>query len=83
MGQASPSFYNTVNMERYKRSSPKYDWKLSKEVRIKPLKKTPAGQPEVSPVAYRPDESLKKRVFESGQANLFSKEKGKSFIAME
>lgn len=81
MGLATPSFYNSVNLENYKTSSPKHDWKISKQVRIKPLKRTPAGQAEVSPAAYKPDESLKKKIFASVPTNAFCKEKGKSFIA--
>ena len=80
MGMATPSHIKPVDLEKYKTSSPKFDWKVSKTVRIQPLKPTPKGEPEVSPVAYNPEESLKKRIYTSVQTYSYSKEKGKSFI---
>ena len=77
---SSPSHYNSLDLEKYKTSSPKFDWKVSKTVRISPLKRTPKDVAEVSPVAYNPEDSLKKRVFTSVQTYSYSKEKGKSFI---
>jgi hypothetical protein len=66
---SSPSHYNSIDLDKHKNSSPKYDWKISKSLRIKPLKRTAAGVPEVSPAAYKPDESLKKLIFEKGVSN--------------
>ena len=81
MGLSTPSHIKPVDLEKYKTSSPKFDWKLSKTVRISPLKKTPKDIAEVSPVAYNPEDALKKRVFTSVQTYSYSKEKGKSFIS--
>ena len=77
---SSPSHYKEIDLDKYKTSSPKFDWKVSKTVRISPLKRTPKEMPEVSPVAYNAEESLQKRVFKKVQAYSYSKEKGKSFI---
>ena len=44
-------------MEKIKTNSPKYDWKISKTVRIHPLKKTPKDVAETSPHSYNPDVS--------------------------
>ena len=52
MGMNSPSHYNSIDLDKHKNTSPKYDWNKSKIVRIPQLKKTPAGQPEVSPSSY-------------------------------
>ena len=79
-GKATPAVYNLTNMENYKNAAPKYDWKISKTVRIKPLKKTPADRHEVSPTSYRADESLAKKVFSSEPKYSYGKEKGRSFI---
>ena len=64
-GKSTPSVYNLSNMEKYKTAAPSYDWKISKTIRIQPLKKTPADRSEVSPSSYKYDESLKKRIFTS------------------
>ena len=81
MGHNTPSFYNSIEMDKYKRTSPKYDWKVSKTKRIEPLKRTAKDQPETSPSTYKPDESLKARVLQSSPRFSYPKEKGKSFIA--
>ena len=59
MGMSSPSHHNPVNLEVVKSRSPKFDWKTSKTVRIKPLKKTAAGEGETSPVTYNALDGLK------------------------
>lgn len=64
-GKSTPSVYNLSNMEKYKTAAPSCDWKISKTIRIQPLKKTPADRSEVSPSSYKYDESLKKRIFTS------------------
>jgi len=77
LGMASPSAYNSIDLDKFKTSSPKYDWKISKTVRMTPLKKTPASKPEVSPMSYRPDEKI---ILTSEPRYSYPKEKGKSFI---
>jgi hypothetical protein len=78
-GHATPSFYNPIELEKVKNSSPKYDWKLSKTVRIQPLKKTPAGNSETSPHSYN-TETAKQKVGQTSPRYSYGKEKGKSFI---
>ena len=68
------------NLEKYKRTAPSYDWKISKTVRIKPLTKTPKDRCEVSPTSYKPDEALKKKVFTKEPMYSYGKEKAKNFI---
>ena len=80
MGMSSPSHYNSIDLDRYRKTSPKYDWKVSKTVRISPLKKTPAGQGETSPNSYKVDEALKAKVHKQSPRYSF-KPKGKNFIA--
>lgn len=80
-GLSSPSFYDSVDLEKYKKSSPKYDWKASKTQRITPLKKTPASLPEVSPMSYKAEEVLKKKIQPTVLTYSYSKEKERSFIA--
>lgn len=79
MGMSSPSHYNSIDLDKHKTTSPKYDWTKTKTVRIQPLKKTPAGQAEVSPQTYSPDVSLDK-IGQSSPRYSYAKEKGKSFI---
>lgn len=79
-GNSSPAHYGTVELERFKTSSPKYNWNQSKVVRIKPLKKTPADQPETSPSIYKHEESFKKRIATRMPCYSTPREKGKSFI---
>ena len=80
MGQSTPSHYNSIDLDRFKCTSPKYDWKISKTVRISPIKKTPKEVGEISPSTYKPDESLKKRIFNNPPNYSYPREKGKSFI---
>ena len=80
MGLSSPSHYNSIEMDRLKTSSPKFDWKISKTVRISPLKKTAAGQPEVSPSSYKND-AAKDKIGAKAIAFTYSKDKKKSFVA--
>jgi hypothetical protein len=79
MGMSSPSHYNSIDLDKHKASSPKYDWTKTKTVRIQPLKKTPAGQAEVSPHAYKADASLD-AIQTSSPRYSYGREKGKSFI---
>ena len=81
MGQSSPSHYNSIDLDKYKRTSPKYDWKVSKTVRIAPLKKNAKDVPETSPSTYKADECLKRKVFANSPYYSYPREKGKSFIA--
>ena len=78
-GYSTPSFYNPIAMEKIRNCSPKHDWNKSKTVRIQPLKKTAAGQTEVSPHTYNPD-TADKRVYKASPRFSYGKEKGKSFI---
>ena len=80
MGMSTPSHYNSIDLDKYKNTSPKYDWKVSKTVRIQPLKKTAAGAPETSPNSYKADESLQKKVLNQSPRYSYPKEKNKSFI---
>ena len=80
MGQSTPPHYNSIDLDKFKTSSPKYDWKISKTVRISPLKKTPASKPEVSPNSYRADVALKNKIHTSEPRYSYPKEKGRSFI---
>lgn len=80
MGMNTPSHYNKIDNEKYKTRSPKYDWKISKTIRIQPLKRTPKDQAEVSPSTYKPEDSLQKRIFTSEPKYSVGREKGKSFI---
>ena len=79
MGQSTPPHYNSIDLDKFKTTSPKYDWKISKTVRISPLKKTPAFKPEVSPMSYKAIEG-KRYVNHSQPRYSYPKEKGKSFI---
>lgn len=79
MGQNTPSHYNATDLEKYRTSSPKYDWNKSKTIRMHPLKKTPASKAEVSPASYKPDQSAKS-FYKAVPMNTFTKEKGKSFM---
>lgn len=58
-GQSTPSFHNPIDLDKYKKTSPKFDWKASKSVRIQPAKKTPAGASETSPHSYKFDGAFK------------------------
>ena len=78
-GAEVPSFYNPIELEKVRNSSPKYDWKISKVKRITPLTKTPAGESETSPHSYNIDSS-KNRTQKSSPRYSYGKEKGKSFI---
>ena len=80
MGLSTPHAYNSLDLDKFKTSSPKYDWKVSKTIRISPLKKTAKDKPEVSPNSYKPDVALKSRVYTSEPRYSYPKEKGKSFI---
>ena len=44
------------------------------------MKRTPKDQAEVSPSTYKPEESLKKRVYTSEPKYSVGREKGRSFI---
>jgi len=80
MGMSTPSHYNAVDLEKYKTASPKYDWKVSKTVRLQPLKRTPAGEGELSPVGYKAEDVFKK-ITNSSPRYSYGKEKGGSFIS--
>ena len=80
MGMSSPFSYNSMDLDKLKRTSPKHDWKVSKTKRIEPLKRTPKDQPEISPSTYKPDEALQKRVYTNSPKFSYPREKGKSFI---
>ena len=81
MGHASPSHYTPIDLQKIRKSSSSFDWKVSKSKRFHPLVKTPAGMSETSPFSYKPDESLKARVYNTSPKYTYPKEKGKSFIS--